>query len=182
MTCIIGYKHKGKTYIGGDSAYTFEEDDYVTAGPEKVFSVGPYTFGACGTMKLLQIIQYQFTPPKPPAVNKDKDVLMKFLFTKFAPALKELLTEYAEDCGGEVLGEVIVRVQNRLFRIMGDWSVWEEDNFYCIGSGAWHATGAITALLGETDSGKVNPKDVIVKALDAAAKNCRSVLGPFYVK
>lgn len=177
MTCIVGYKQNGKVYLGGDSAATQDHAVSQYANP-KVFKNGPYVFGFTDSFRMGQILQYVFKPPKPTKLE-EKDV-HRFMVSKFIPAIR--LTMIAEGFASvednvETGGTFIVGYKGRLFEIHDDYQVAEKLIPYtAIGCGDDFSTGAFHALEGI----KIDPKERLEKALDAAATHSGWVTGPYH--
>ena len=63
MTCIVGLEHKGKVYIGGDSAGVAGYSLSVRAD-QKVFINGNFIFGFTSSFRMGQILRFGFNPPR----------------------------------------------------------------------------------------------------------------------
>lgn len=178
MTCIVGLVDKGVVYMGGDSAVSCGSTvDIMT--DSKVFKRGPYLIGVSGSIRVSNVIRYQVKLPAPPDNNRE---LTAFMSTKFADALRDALkvSGCKEDRSGIEefeSGAILVGVKGRLFWVCRDFSTLEMGGGCdAIGSGANWAMGALFATKGKS------PKIRIKVALEAAARYCATVAGPFTIK
>jgi len=173
VTCIVGLRHKGKVYIGGDSAGVAGWDLQVRAD-RKVFVNGPFAFGFCGSFRLSQILPYSFAPPKR---NAEKDVYA-FMVTEFVDAERS-----ARKSGGwakkenevEKGGFFLVGYAGRLFYVESDYQVGEASvDYNATGCGSSYAIGSLYTSKGE-------PKSRVKLALQCAESNSAGVRGPFHI-
>lgn len=174
MTAIVGLVHERTIYIGGDSA-GIDNYDLVIRADEKVFSVGPYIMGFCGSFRVGQLLRYSLTPPAPRA----KD-LSRFMATTFVDAVRKCLSDGGaafKEHGTEQGGTFLVGVKGRLFCIESDYQVGEAEHpFMAIGCGAQIAHGALYA-----QSKTMPPKARVLQALEAAQRFSGGVRSPFRV-
>lgn len=175
MTCIVGIvTKKGKVLIGADSAgvaglnLTVRKD-------RKVFRVGEFVIGGTSSFRMLQLLNYSFTPPPIP----DGADLHKYMCTLFVTALRTCFKEggYLEtDKGVEAGGVFLVGIRGRLFEIESDFQVGEnEPNFAAVGCGAAYALGNMYLNC------KRKEEDTLRSALYAAAYFSAGVCEPFYL-
>jgi ATP-dependent protease HslVU (ClpYQ) peptidase subunit len=176
MTCIVGLVHKGKVYMGGDSAGVSGYDITVREDP-KVFNNSEFLIGFTTSFRMGQILRFQFNPPK----VKGKD-LYKYMCTDFIDAIRKtfkttgfLKIHSAEESGGSFL----VGYKGHLFSIDKDFQVGiPADRFDAVGSGHAYALGSMhtSAALGT-----ISPKARIEAALQSASYFNAGVRKPFLI-
>lgn len=179
MTCIVGLKHDGAVYIGGDSASVDPGYGLYVTGEPKVFVDEPYIIGFCGSWRVGQVLQYIADFPHPP---KDEDKLKKFMVRDFVDTIRGAL----ESAGAAYIrheeewmhdSAILVGVCAKLYRIDEDFQVVEvADPYAAVGCGEQIALGAMFA----TDKRK-KPTDRIQIALEAAERFSAGVRGPFTI-
>jgi len=174
MTCIAGIAHEGKVFIGGDSAGVGGLDLMVRKD-RKVFANGDFIIGCTTSFRMIQILQYAFTPPKR---HPDKDV-MAFMATEFVDALRNAFKAggfATKDKEAEWGGVFLVGYEGRLFRIDSDYQVGESACGYdACGCGESYAKGVLFAT---PDKGAQDRLDTALKAAEAHSAGVR---GPFHV-
>jgi ATP-dependent protease HslVU (ClpYQ) peptidase subunit len=177
MTCIVGIKHAGKVYIGGDSLGSNYYSKTVRVD-QKVFIKGEMLFGFTSSFRMGQIIQYSFDLPERDAEDVDD---MKFLVNKFVPALTA-----AFDTGGYLTkkenvntgGTFLLGYRSKLYQIQEDFQVGESlEDYDACGSGEKYALGSLYSGVYAS-----NPKKRIELAIHAAEKFATTVGGPILVK
>ena len=175
MTAIAGFCHKGKVWIGGDSAGVAGWDLSVCSDA-KVFRNGEFLFGFTSSFRMGQLLRYSFSPPKP---SVDQDVY-GFMVTTFIDAVRDCLKVggYAtKDKEAEAGGIFLVGYAGRLFFIGGDYQVGEMANGYAAcGCGDQVVNGALFATVG------MEPEKRMKIALSAAERHSAGVRGPFHVE
>jgi hypothetical protein len=176
MTCIAGLTHKGKVYIGGDSA-GFIENTVLIHANGKVFRHGQFVFGCCGKRRFSEIVRYAFNPPAVGQMN-----IEKYMATKFIDALRKSLKRagYLKDENGQEGNDedaMLVGVKGRLFYVPGDFSASAiEGGLFATGAAGGIALGALAVTEGKP------PKERILLALQSAEKFTDSARGPFHVE
>lgn len=174
MTAIVGLVAGKSIYMGGDSA-GIDGYDLVIRADEKVFTVGPYVMGFCGSFRVGQLLRYSLTPPTPRA----KD-LPRFMATTFVDAVRKCLNDGGaafREHGIEQGGTFLVGVKGRLFCVESDYQVGEAEHpFVAIGCGAQIAHGALYA-----QPKTMAPKARVIQALEAAQRFSGGVRSPFRV-
>jgi ATP-dependent protease HslVU (ClpYQ) peptidase subunit len=174
MTCIAGVVHKGKVWIGGDSAGVCDDHSLTVRSDRKVFVNGDFIMGFTTSFRMGQLLNHSFVPPQRHA---DQDV-MRFMVTDFVNAVRECLKTggYAErENEVESGGTFLVGYKGRLFMIGGDYQVGEAiDGFDAVGCGSDIAKGSLYA------SAKLEPRKRIEMALRAAERFSGGVRAPFH--
>jgi len=175
MTCIVGVAHKGKVYIGGDSAGVGGLDLVQRRDP-KVFRNGDFVMGFCGSFRMGQVLAHRFTPP-PLKVGQD---LYAYMVTDFIDAARMAMKEAGfatVENGRESGGFFLVGIQGRIFNVQSDFQVGESiHDFDACGCGESFALGSLH------ETGKLDPKVRVTKALQAAETFSAGVRGPFRVE
>lgn len=172
MTCIIGLEHKGKVYMGGDSAAVNNIAIYQTE-VRKVFRANGFLIGWTGSFRMGQILQYQLQVP----VQTTDQTDMEYMVTIFIEAVRKCFVDFGYDKGGEDSGGTfLVGYHGQLYTIYSDYQVQQYAGaMNAVGSGQEYALGAMTAL------SDMSPKRRIKAALKIAGKWSDSVCGPYYV-
>lgn len=177
MTCIVGLKHEGIVWIGGDSAGVAGLSITTRKDP-KVFVRDKVIFGFTSSFRMGQLLMQKMRVPKRHA---DTDTY-EYMITDFIDAVRTCFTE-----GGfkkvenavEQGGCFLVGHAGRLFKVEGDFQVGEALGDYdaagCgedIALGAMHATAAL----------ELSPKARIKRALAAAVEHSAGVRPPFVIQ
>ncbi len=177
MTCVVGLIHRGKVYIGGDSAGVAGLNIRARKD-EKVFVTGEYAMGFSHSFRIGQVLTYDFEPPA--IESEDEGNLMRFMVKKFIPAIRTTLknagmlnlTENVESMDAMFM----VGVRGRLFTIASDLQVGETlDDFTAIGCGEEYALGSFHT----TEGSNMKPLARVEKALQAASRFSAGVCEPF---
>lgn len=175
MTCIVGIAHKGKVYLGGDSAGVSGLDVTVRKD-KKVFQNGEFVMGFTSSFRMGQILQYTFTPPE---VAVEDDDMMAYMVKKFIPAVRKAFKDEgfaAIESNREKGGCFLVGVRGRLFQIDTDFQVGEHLNgMAAVGCGESYAYGSLYAQRNE----KIPTDEKLENALEAAAFFSGGVVAPF---
>ncbi len=172
MTCIVALKENDKIYIAYDS---FIGDDFThnKTNFDKVIGLGEFTIGLTGYPRGQQLIENYLTV-KP---QKAQQLDINYLVVEFANNLKEISKEHGYSIvnnNQEETEDILLLVYKKnIYKISCNYQVNQyQDDFLCIGSGTYHATGAMAAL-------KTSPPDFRVKrAIEIAAQYCNTVCEP----
>ncbi len=176
MTCIVGYVHENKVYLGGDSAGVSGLETTVRKDP-KVFENKKFVMGFTSSFRMGDILKYRFTPPP---IKKDM-LLEKYMATDFVDSIRECFQKYAYgkiESGEQTGGTFLVGIKGRLFSVDSDFQVGENYlPFNACGCGQPYAYGSMynDYLRRDLD----DPNSIIEKALKAAAEFSGGVLPPF---
>lgn len=176
MTCIAGLVHKGKIYIGGDSAGVDSSYSLSVRADRKVFRNGDMIFGICGSFRMGNLLQHRLVVP-----NYDSQVdPHKYMVNDFVDAVRHCF-----HVGGYLLkednlestdGDFLCGVGGRLFGIYGDLQVGETlDDYAAVGCGGPIAEGSLYSTKGKP------PGVRIQTALEAAENHSGGVRGPFHI-
>lgn len=175
MTCIVGLKHKGKVYIGGDSLGSNTALQKVVRADEKVFKKNDMIFGFTSSFRMGQILRYSFYPP---ARTENIDD-MQYLVGNFIPALITCYSEHgflSKSHDRNVGGIFLLGYRQELYKIESDFQVGIPVlNYDSCGCGDDLALGCLFATEGKP------PLTRIKLALDAAAAHSAGVAPPYKI-
>ncbi len=174
MTCIVALEFENKVFMGGDSAAVSGWDIQVTAEP-KVFRLGEFLIGYTSSFRMGQLLRYNLAIPE----NTDGDDDMKYLVTKFIPAVRECLKSggFARvDNNQESGGFFLVGYRGKAYVVNSDFQITRMVNgFVAVGCGENYALGALAAMQIEY------PETAILRALEIAGMFSNGVCAPYYV-
>jgi ATP-dependent protease HslVU (ClpYQ) peptidase subunit len=172
VTCIVGYKKFNKVWIAGDSEGS---NSYMKTErkDKKVFKVGEFIFGCTTSFRMIQILKYQFNPPKR---DKNKS-LEEYIHIDVINHIQKLFLDngYAEKIDNVVTGgDFLMGYKGKLFYIYDDFQVGEDNlNYSACGSGEACAKGALFVL----DKTEEKVEVILKKAIGASKKHCVGVGG-----
>lgn len=178
MTCIVGLKHGGKVYIGGDSI-GFCPSTYAKTvrADEKVFHNGEFIFGFTTSFRMGQILRYSFTPP-PRLETTASD--MEYLVTTFIPAVIQAFETHGfstSDNGAKTGGQFLLGYRGELYCIFSDYQVSRPVIPYdAVGCGEDLAKGALHVLLSLPNG--LTGEEIVGAAIKAAAEHSAGVSDP----
>lgn len=173
MTCIVAIAEDGIIHMGADSAAS---NSYAirTRKDPKIFKVGEFIFGFCGSFRMGQILGYKFDPPE----HRPDHSIEKYMHTKFIDHIRDIFHSngYAKvENGQESGGLFLVGYRGRLFAVEADFQIEELVQPYnAIGCGSEIALGS---LFSTTDV--QSPRKRIEMALKAAEAFSIGVRPPF---
>lgn len=177
MTCIVGLKHKGKVYIGGDSLGSDSDFNKVVRADEKVFAKGEMIFGFTTSYRMGQILKYAMSIPTRPEGIDD----MEFLVAHFIPTLINAYEEgrYSNSDKGRLTGGTfLLAYRKELYKIEDDFQVGKPvDDYEACGCGHAYAKGSLFA----TKYIKMEPKERLLTSLHAATRHSAGVDGPYKI-
>lgn len=176
MTVIVGLVEGDQVFMGGDSAFSnMDTHELVACSNQKVFRVGAFLIGCCGSGRVMDVLRYAFAPPKHP---RGMDA-SRYMRTVFLDAVREAFRKggmYRKDEPEAIDGCVLIGYRKRLFVLEEDLHMHEAiDDFAAIGSGGSVASGAMVVSHG------VPAKKRLRAAMEAAERYTASVRRPFYV-
>jgi len=178
MTCIVGITDGTRIVMGGDSAGSSTENPEIyNVAVNKVFAVGEYLVGICGSYRAGQIARWEMPWPEPPAAGSD---LESFIVRELVPAIRQSLLAAGSGqlLDGPKAAQFLIGLRGELYSIGGDFSAIKlEERWIAIGSGRHVAYGALHALA-DID---LDEKLKVLRALAAAQSYTASVRGPFHV-
>ena len=188
MTCIVGIVHKGKVYIGGDSAAVGGYDVTLRKDP-KVFQVGEFVMGCTSSFRMIQLIRFSFSPPE----LKESQDIYQYMCTDFINGLRDCFRNggyLTTKEGVEEGGTFLVGFRGRLFEIQSDFQVGEPLHpFTAVGCGEAYALGVLHTMIDpitEHDiypslSSHIDPLEAITMALKIAGQRSTGVHAPFTI-
>jgi len=148
MTCIIAIKESsGAVYLGGDRLASNSSMKQVYKLP-KVFMVGDFYFGTCGSFYMSQLLRHEWDPPERPIDATDDSYI-------FRDVRKSLMRMFEDNHYGELkedtdnepnFGNFIMVYKGRIFEVQANMALLEVDKIASIGSGLETALGAVGAL------------------------------------
>ena len=177
MTCIIGLRHEGKVFIGGDSAGVDGGYGLDIRADRKVVRNRDFLMGFTSSFRMGQLLAHSLQPP---LRAPERDVYA-YMVTDFVDAVRHCLKgggfahrENEVERGGTFL----VGYAGRLFAIEDDYQVAESTApFMACGCGDALALGAVAAQSEGTD-----PANRIRIALTIAERFSAGVRGPFHIE
>lgn len=178
MTCIIGLVHEGKVYIGGDRA-AVDGWKKNTSAHSKVFRVGEFIIGTCGSHRMAQIIEYEFKP----TVQAEGEADLHYLVVTVASELRTLLSSRGiigknDDNEDEFEGGCLVGYKGNLYRLSSNFQIAHfERHFDGIGSGSPFALGAMQVM----ETNNYDPATKVRIALETSGILCCDVAPPYDV-
>jgi len=123
MTLIIGKEEPGRLVMGADSAGGTPEEFYVYPHLPKIAQCGSYLVGACGSGRVVQILQHCVKWPEPPLSGD----LLPFLIHEVVPEiLRAAQAGGVEPARGLFLGDrtvVQIGVRGELYVMSSDLEV-----------------------------------------------------------
>ncbi len=169
----------GVIFMGADGMSVSGQYGARPGTRSKVFRVGEFIVGACGTVNIGQSIELLFEPP---LIEGD---LYRYIVARFAPALRELM----KSRGGEIKNQngadeldarVLVGVRGRLFMIDGGYGAIESiHRFAAVGCADQEALAAM--FTAKQIVPEMPARDVVQHGLEAAAEFDLAIRGPFTV-
>jgi hypothetical protein len=195
MTCVIAIEHKGRVWLGADSAGVESGSLAIsTRIDRKIFWNNGYLIGFCGSFRAGQIVKHKFELPNfPPEFlpenfcpeisaeeiclkNLPHDLLIRvenFFATEIVETIQLAFTESAWESKDDDTFGFIIAYGPYFITIENDFQVAIESDYAAIGSGGPVALGALSVLKNE-------PTKRLGKALESAAKHNAGVRAPFH--
>ena len=173
MTCIVGLTDGKRIVLGGDSAGSSPNlPELYNVDISKVFQIGEYLVGICGSYRAGQIARWEMDWPDPPAPGTD---LEPFVVREIVKRLRLKLQE----AGSEVEGaQFLIGLRGQLFSIGSDFAaVRLKEPWIAIGSGRHVAYGALHALADL----ELDLEQKALRALRAAQLYTANVREPFHL-
>ena len=185
MTCIVGIAQNGKVYMGADSCGS-DSSYWLEVSNHKVFTVGPFIIGCCGSFRMIDLLTYSLTG----VIQRPEDSDDKFIRTVFVNEIKKCLKEADALRDNHLDGEFLVGYKGKLYVFQSDFSILNCDQWgHATGSGIWAAKGSLWTTQSEiknedgtTTTNHFAVKERLILALRAAEACVPSVRGPFVIK
>jgi ATP-dependent protease HslVU (ClpYQ) peptidase subunit len=177
MTCIVALKQDNKVWMGADSAGVGGSSLHVRVDP-KIYRVGTMLIGFTTSFRMGQLLGYKLKMPD----HDPRHDIARYMATDFIDACRNCLKDGGfakKESEVEIGGTFLVAYSGRIFQISSDYQVGERtDPYNAVGCGEDIALGSLY-----TSSGIIlDPKERIMKALEAAATYSSSVRAPFFVE
>lgn len=188
-TCIIGYidRDEHKIWMGSDSFLGNDIEYHLVKHPKimKVLLPGSeldgkpleMLIGGAGAVRIDTVIKKMSFPE----LTSDLDT---WVDTHFVEALRKEMWEAGYiwwENGFESVPqgvELLLGVGGHLYTMWSDLSVAQQDaDYMCVGAGAFHADGAMSAL----NKLDLAPKEIVKLALEAAEAHSPWVRKPFHI-
>lgn len=173
MTAIVGLVHKGRVWMGGDSAFSTDEEVWIQRDP-KVFRRGDVLIGTCGTARFESVMRYAVDIPR---LRKGADV-GQWANVDLAYEIRKahINDGYTVESGAFEIEDcqALIGAGGELFVLEPDLCAWRPlCGFHAIGSGE----GPARTSLHET--AKLQPRSRLKRALERAAAETTGVRPPF---
>jgi len=165
----------GKVYVGGDSAVISSSTGDVgiatlaTASNPKVFRIGQYVIGGCGSPRILNVIQGMEWPE--PEGELDRPFVTREIITPIQETLGNHNVAMMAHEGGEAIFKVqlIIAHGNKIYEVTPELAVIEyQDDFLAIGAAAELARGVLWTM--DKTAKPKGAKDRLVMALTATSE------------
>ena len=182
-TCIVGLKHDGKVYIGGDSLGSTSNSGTINK-TKKVFHLQnkpEIIVGYTSSYRMGQLLQYSSS------LFNDDDFLIndrideRYLVNTFIPNIQKLFKDggYQRSHSDEVSGGTfLLGYKDKLYKVQEDYSILESNNDYtACGCGEDFALGSLFT----TEKSLLTPEQRIEFALQSASNFSIGVAPPFWM-
>lgn len=169
MTCIVAVSKGGDVWMAGDlmGSNGFTKRVYKDS---KVFVNGDFILGYTDSFRMGQILEYCWSQPPRAEGMTDK----QYLHISVIPSMKEVLitngfgsSDGREDIGGNFL----IGYNGQIYEMQCNFSILRHEEFAAVGSGEFHAIGALEVLY----NSDTHPEDMVVEAIRVASKYVTSV-------
>jgi ATP-dependent protease HslVU (ClpYQ) peptidase subunit len=172
MTCIIGILDNNDIYMGGDSIVSSGTDLFLT-NEDKVFIKDKFIFGFSHSIKIAQVLQYSFIPPKHDPNMSD----VQYMASVFVDNMIDCFVNKGviKTCEGEVgcdVFELIVGYHKNLYKICPPnfTILTTKTKFMATGCGEAYAVGALDIMFDDEYEDDFNSEEKIIRALETAEK------------
>lgn len=185
MSCIVAVKAGDKVYLGADTGVFSPSGRQARVRTSKIFYKGDMLFGAVGTIRYQQIIEYSLEVPE----HKEGLTPLEYLCVEFVPCLQECLEEngllVSADSGdndvAETAGAAIIVYRGEIFLLEDQFDLLQfERDYMATGAGEDAAYGSL--FVTEKLKEKIKPTTRVRLALEAAVFNNCFVKPPFHYK
>ena len=187
MTTLAAYQGDGWAVIGCDSRATDESGNIMDLATPKIIENGAYLIAVAGSSRGGNVLQFGWTPPKPPTSN-DITALDKFVTRKFIPEMRKAFIAAGFDMKDDgdyakTDSVFLIAVNGVVYWINEDYS-WDRDvrGIYHQGSGGIVAAAAMTALGIEKCKKPEAAEKIIAKAVEIATQWDVYSHGPIVVR
>ena len=181
MTAVVGWieKTKKKVWVGADSSCN-DDDTILSVSNPKVFQVGDFLIGGCGSFRAMQLLMYShddidtnlfdLIPPKRPKT------LFRFMVSEFVPTIRQIYynNDFLLDGICDEFG-LLIGVNCNLFVINHDFHIDHVQDYTAIGAGYHICLGALDVCW-QLDN--ISGDKALNIALNTASKYSNCVQGP----
>jgi ATP-dependent protease HslVU (ClpYQ) peptidase subunit len=129
MTCTIGYVDGEVVLIGADSASTSSDGSFTLLPSSKLWTEKNMTIGFCGNYSLLTFIKHCFKWPL-----REKESHEKYLAKSTFKLMHDIQKQFQKAALNEDW-QLLIAIENKLFKIYSDGNVEPVKTFTTIGSG-----------------------------------------------
>jgi ATP-dependent protease HslVU (ClpYQ) peptidase subunit len=184
MTCIVGMVENGKVYIAGDSAGVNSNFQSTVRADTKVFQVGEFLFGGCGSFRMIQLLRYKLEAPARKECQEDYE----YLVSDWLEAVRAVMKEggcIEEDEGVESIpGSFLVGYRGGLYEVDNDFQVAQSsDGMMACGCADDVALGSLyTSVNLRPNMPGMTPELMLQIALAAATNFSGGVRAPYIIK
>jgi len=173
MTCIVGVVHKGRVYMGADSAGSNGWQTRPVQHP-KIFKSGDFLIGYTESFRMGQLLEETLSIARQQVNEDDFTYLVRVFLEGVRATFKEYgFTRVTE--GQETGGTFLIGYHGHLYTVQNDFSLIEHFEFDAVGCGEPYALAALKALE------DLPPKKRIKKALKIAASFAEGVCAPYII-
>ncbi|MGH2638271.1 MAG: hypothetical protein ACRDF4_03155, partial [Rhabdochlamydiaceae bacterium] len=123
MTCIVGIVENNVVYIGGDSASVNTNFQSETRADAKVFQVGEFLFGICGSWRMGQVLRFKVKTPERKENQNDYEYLVADWVDATREAMKESGCLVGEDEQEFLPGTFLMGYRGNLYTVDSDFGI-----------------------------------------------------------
>lgn len=177
MTCIAGFIHNGRAYVGADACISRGDVETIRRGV-KLCRKGEFVIGCAGLTRVEQLVRHSLTLPE----RAPDEAIDDYMVNRFAVALREMCRTHNvgtyDDGTIEIEARFLVAWRDHLFEMGGNFSVLKvDDQIAAVGNGADPALGALYA----TRHFNLDPIERLTDALLIAEHTRSGVRRPFTI-
>lgn len=172
MTAIVAKIHEGYVWMGADHLGSdgFVKTEFIENS--KVFKNGDFLIGYTTSFRMGQILQYSWKPPYRVEGISDDQYFYKAVLDSIRNCFKD--NDYGDKVGVDwQSGNFLVGWKGRLFEVENAHAL-EHKQIAAVGSGCYHAIGAMKALL-KVKKYEDDPQAFLECALEVATGSVVSV-------
>lgn len=181
MTVIVGITDGDKVYMGSDSMISGENDKQSLKTPKIIKKecikgcgiedeVNNMLIGVCGTLRGLQLLQYQWESP----IQSQDQIDENYIYVSVLNSIRSLFIEHGSgvilDNQDQQPDYFLIGYKEHLYLLESNYQIYEVDKPYAaIGSGAHYALGTLHLLY---DKFVERPNYFIRKSISSAIEFC----------
>lgn len=177
LTAIVGIIENDKVWMGADTQHTRGDTSLKDRTP-KIFQKGPFTVGATGSARGVQLIYYAVDINEMITDGDEKEAV--FYLANELQKINKLMNHCKVEDGMEVSGvQLLVGIRSRLFCIEPNYYVHEIPSHIAIGSSLSYSEGVLD-YINEYDN-DLSPEEKINRCLELTSGFDNGVSGPFSI-